>query len=978
MPPPRLPRHLRPCHPSWRAQQLRRASSTAPAARAKPPSPSDDPKESPSTDWRRNTGHAQDRQSWWSAAVAMLSSAGSKSAREEAQAQPTPSPAHVTSAPDAEQDSQAPEKQRASTPIHSSAIPETTKTEDRAEALVRDSSTTEPTRRKIWHEHSRAKQAPPLRISRHVSFKGATSYLPVRPSKEVTLTRNNAVKVHPKGSARAASSPNKPVHDVDMTDQKSIARQLQQLSDQVRMLQEALAKHPAGQVASSPKLSSARIPAPSTPPPARHIVRSAPNAHEVWKRARLEYRKSITLLVITAQKLERGVPRVSAPIVDSIKKRLAVIARDAVECNDHHMARAVKSKRRFGIVPLIREELGFVELANVFYRRMASTLVQIARLLDSPTSPAMSHLTSMVHDRLRVIVEEAESEKDERMYKALQSTQRLGTQLHYDRSAALTQTKSAKLTSTVNAPDQQLESLASSSHVRIANTKKTSLKKGVLSNHPDQDQEDPMVSEDPEKSSRGSADKDKPAAKTTGRIAGDHNKQRELVHHIHTQSRSMKSSDHSNVNAPSSLGEEATPVPLRSSTATDSDPEPRAAQPSANVPSKASSQESGAISEQSLLEELFPEVATAPTSRDDEKRDKYEKLEPPASNKLIRRAMVDGPRTLKEQVFESFHRRGEQITVLQLEHCSTELTEIDFRRLVPKGKHLEGWNINGDFSKVIPGRDPLSLERLPFYYLLFKTPESAHAYQNNATRIHKLTALHQPSNITSAIPPPRGFLEDGEDIGSLSASYVLKPTEHAMTLRTLMQPYHPALRTLVEQGGYRPIVPDVDDKGNRVYKVLMHIEGYEPSQMDLFKIFRRDAYHRGLTLSLRNEVSSSIHRLRDIINLKTRTQPISTTNPRAAGNWESSAPSSTIEFEDPGIAQFMKSDIEGGQDANKVINQIVMNRVYNRWVLDFDDEDEARRFAISWHRRRLPDLSRGDRTWRDYEEVRMCNCEVLW
>jgi hypothetical protein len=55
-----------------------------------------------------------------------------------------------------------------------------------------------------------------------------------------------------------------------------------------------------------------------------------------------------------------------------------------------------------------------------------------------------------------------------------------------------------------------------------------------------------------------------------------------------------------------------------------------------------------------------------------------------------------------------------------------------------------------------------------------------------------------------------------------------------------------------------------------------------------------------------------------------------------------------------------------------------MNRVYNRWIIDFDDEDQARRFAVIWHRRVLPNVTKGDKTWKDYEEVRMCNCEVLW
>lgn len=388
--------------------------------------------------------------------------------------------------------------------------------------------------------------------------------------------------------------------------------------------------------------------------------------------------------------------------------------------------------------------------------------------------------------------------------------------------------------------------------------------------------------------------------------------------------------------------------------------------------------------EQSLLEELFPE-ANAPVSNEPvEDKVQYPKLHPPSSNRLIRPETVKPPKDPKQQIVDSFTKSGENITVLQLQHCSTELSESDFRRLIPKGKHIEVWNRDGAYYKVIPGRNPISLERLPFYYILFKSAESAYAYQNNVTRLHKLAALHQPTNIFSAIPAPRGFLEDGEDIDAVTSSYLLRPTEHAPAIRTLMQPYHPGLRSLFTQGGYTPIVPDVDDKRNRMYRVLMHIEGYEPSLTDLFTVFRRDAAIRGLPLPLRNESITSLHRLRDLVNLKTHVIPVATTNPRAydsARSRDADPPVSTdtkIEYEDPNIAYFMKNDDPVDQNSAKEINQIIMNQVYNRWILEFDDEDEARRFTIAWHRRALPDLSKTERTWKDYEEARMCNTELLW
>jgi hypothetical protein len=448
-------------------------------------------------------------------------------------------------------------------------------------------------------------------------------------------------------------------------------------------------------------------------------------------------------------------------------------------------------------------------------------------------------------------------------------------------------------------------------------------------------------------------------------------------HHIHTSSQSTKLPGSAPDSTSSTIRERQDTYASAKSLV----PKPTKApeESPANIhpaPRKSASTQSNEVGEHSLFEELFPEATVSPPVRPAENREHYPKLNLPEPSNLIRPKATNVPRNPKDQVIESFVKRGEDITALQLEHCSTELTEFDFRRLIIKGKHIEAWNSDGAFYKVIPGRDPLSLERLPFYYLLFKSPEAAHAYQKNAGRLHKLSALHQPSNIFSAIPPPRGFLEDGEDIEAVTSSYVLKPTEHSFSLRTVMQPYHPALRALFKQGGYKPIVPNTDSKKNRVHKVLMHIEGYEPSLSDLFKILRQDAWQKGMLLTLRNESSSSIHRLRDVINLKTHLLPLATANPRAYDHTERSGNSGNtrLEFEDPNIAHFMKSDAENPQE----INQIVMNRVYNRWILEFDDEDEARRFAIAWHRRPLPDVGSSERTWKDYEEVRICNCELLW
>ncbi|CBX99742.1 predicted protein [Plenodomus lingam JN3] len=395
------------------------------------------------------------------------------------------------------------------------------------------------------------------------------------------------------------------------------------------------------------------------------------------------------------------------------------------------------------------------------------------------------------------------------------------------------------------------------------------------------------------------------------------------------------------------------------------------------------------MKEHSLFEELFPEATSPPPSTTvvEKKQDPYPKLELPDAHQRIplnvpRRQLSgerrNGSSKQRARFVESFlqNKKVENITVLQLAYCSTELTESDFLRLIPKGKHIEGWRREGEFFKVIPGRDPLSLERMPFYYLLFNNPEASLAYQNNVARLHKLSALHQPSSILSAIPAPKGFLEDGEDISKATSSYNLAPSQHQLHLSTIMQPYNPALRALIERGGYHPIVPNVDEYGQHIWKVLMHIEGYEPTPLDLFRSFTDDAWRHGMQLPLRTESVGSIHRVRDIINLKTTNKPISSVQPRAYGTTDHTKFAERTMFEDPAI-QFGLAGIEE-QNGTKELNQYVMNRVYNRWVIDFNDENAARRFAINWHRKVLPPVSSSKGAWEETEELRMCNTEVLW
>ncbi|KAF2654492.1 hypothetical protein K491DRAFT_600803 [Lophiostoma macrostomum CBS 122681] len=387
------------------------------------------------------------------------------------------------------------------------------------------------------------------------------------------------------------------------------------------------------------------------------------------------------------------------------------------------------------------------------------------------------------------------------------------------------------------------------------------------------------------------------------------------------------------------------------------------------------SESSSEYSEQTLLEELFPE-ASSYIQPHYTPRNPYPKLDLPNDIPLVRPTHGDTPKSQRQQMLEAFQSRMEPITALQLLHCSTQLTEMDFRRLVPKGKHIESWVRDGEFTKVIPGRDPLSLERLPFYYLLFKSAEAALAYQNNATRLHKLAGLHRPTSIFSAIPPPKGFLEDGEDLSTVLSSYLLQPTSLKLNLNMVMQPYNPTFRALLEAGGYKPIVPSTGSNGEKIWKVLLHIEGWEPNPLDLYYIFLRHAQDRGLAWPF-HDGANSVRKLRDLADFKSRL--LATAAPRAANpsKYEARSNSDSQLDSDLNFGFLNSNDAANEQDEGKpAVSQLVMNRLYNRWIVEFSEEGAAQRFARLWNRRVLP--APRFVTWRDTEEVRMVNAEFLW
>ncbi len=60
------------------------------------------------------------------------------------------------------------------------------------------------------------------------------------------------------------------------------------------------------------------------------------------------------------------------------------------------------------------------------------------------------------------------------------------------------------------------------------------------------------------------------------------------------------------------------------------------------------------------------------------------------------------PKTARQRLIERVNAgRNEPTTVLVLRGASPSLTEADFRRMIPKGKHIEEWAGEGSILKGV-------------------------------------------------------------------------------------------------------------------------------------------------------------------------------------------------------------------------------------------------------------------------------------
>ncbi|GAB7339454.1 hypothetical protein MBLNU457_6083t1 [Dothideomycetes sp. NU457] len=371
-----------------------------------------------------------------------------------------------------------------------------------------------------------------------------------------------------------------------------------------------------------------------------------------------------------------------------------------------------------------------------------------------------------------------------------------------------------------------------------------------------------------------------------------------------------------------------------------------------------------------LLADLFP--SEAKRFRAQAREVPRLPLAPPTApaNPVIRREFFDSDASRLAR--RAMKQQGMDSSLLVLRNASKNLTLEDFQRLIPRGKHLEGWTLAvGDIVKVIPGRDLATLERQNYYYILFSSPLSAFTYQSRATKISRLVQSRTPKGPASPLGPGPGELVDGEDVHDLMQSYTLTPPSQQISLRQLAPP----LSTIAEQISRCHGYADLVERPNRSpFEVLLRFEGVNPGHTLLNSIIKRAEYKRGIPWT--GEVLES-YTLTKWEHSGEVQSPLSHVRSKGYVLPDNEDPVKDEEGEAEGERKYdmvPRNDYE--RDEEERIAQRARRTPASSFIVGLQTQAEASAFARYWHKRVL--MEGTIRNGSHQETAPMVSAEVLW
>lgn len=306
--------------------------------------------------------------------------------------------------------------------------------------------------------------------------------------------------------------------------------------------------------------------------------------------------------------------------------------------------------------------------------------------------------------------------------------------------------------------------------------------------------------------------------------------------------------------------------------------------------------------------------------------------------------------------------------VLVLRNASLNLTEADFKRLIPQGRHIEGWRLEqGDIVKIIPGRDLATLEQKNYYYLLFSSALSAFTYQGHASKISRLVQAQMPSSVASPIPPPPGYMIEGMDAHYAMDSFALLPASQNIDLRRLKPPLTPIMELIVKHKGYPSIV---NRKEKMPYEVRLTLDG---PQLQVGRI-RHILYNTGKARALCWSGG------REIVPKITKWVPAKSLSPMDHTSLGAmTAAAKTVHQEDESAPLVIDLEKMRNRTQLESSGNLQHRRTANDvYVLGFHSEGAAQRFVAFWHRRPMELKQRNNDIDDEGDLPPIANAELLW
>ncbi|KAF2487542.1 hypothetical protein BDY17DRAFT_320078 [Neohortaea acidophila] len=337
----------------------------------------------------------------------------------------------------------------------------------------------------------------------------------------------------------------------------------------------------------------------------------------------------------------------------------------------------------------------------------------------------------------------------------------------------------------------------------------------------------------------------------------------------------------------------------------------------------------------------LPKFALAPAARKARKRFKeYEET-----------GMARGALRMRDDMANQLA----ETSVLVLNNASPNLVEDDFRRLIPQGRHIEGWTLEqGDILRIIPGRDLATLAPLDSYFLLFSSPLSAFTYQGHVARIHDIVASHSPADIFSPIPPPAGFRIHGIDAHTAIQNFTLVPPTQSLDLRKLKTPLNSKIQSLVQHGGYPALVKRPD---RMPFEARLTLEGLPLTTNIIRLILLQTAKTRALGWSGSEDLTPQLSRWKPPSSFRGAYRD-------AAGKWHSESHRPAYEKPDDDSAQ------ENDEQKQRTTSPV--------YIVGFHTSRALQSFVHYWHRRPMEDPGTPTYGLEEGDTPPIANVEVLW